>query len=254
MASGDEPVDRWAGKRAIAALRFAGWEQQLVGEMAAVLHEARDDVLEVVAGTAPALAASAVPYTDAVAGLAERLEAAARSAGERIYRAALALIDRLFPVELPAYDLTGRLERLGYFVAELGADTVAEVGRTLTEGANVGEAVPDLTKRVRAEFDASDARARLIARTEVVGASNELSYDRATEANRLGIALWKTWLATADARTRPDHAAADGQTVALDNDFTVGGVAMAHPHDTTAPAGQVCNCRCTLIYQDEPPA
>ncbi len=45
--------------------------------------------------------------------------------------------------------------------------------------------------------------------------------------------------------SREDHVEADGQEVMVDEDFTIGGYAMAWPGDDRAPAGEVCNCRCS---------
>ena len=45
--------------------------------------------------------------------------------------------------------------------------------------------------------------------------------------------------------SREDHVEADGQEVAVDDDFDIGGEAMAWPGDGRASAGNVCNCRCS---------
>jgi len=56
----------------------------------------------------------------------------------------------------------------------------------------------------------------------------------------------RVWDATGDKRTRADHMEADGQSVGLDEPFTVGGVSMLHPGDPSGGAAQVINCRCAL--------
>jgi hypothetical protein len=61
----------------------------------------------------------------------------------------------------------------------------------------------------------------------------------------------KRWLATEDQRTRPDHREADGQTVPFGGMFVVGGYLMSHPHDPTAPAKEVVNCRCVELLEIE---
>ena len=45
--------------------------------------------------------------------------------------------------------------------------------------------------------------------------------------------------------SREDHIDADGQEVGVDDDFEIGGEAMAWPGDDRASAGNVCNCRCS---------
>lgn len=47
-----------------------------------------------------------------------------------------------------------------------------------------------------------------------------------------------------DDRVRPDHAEADGQEVALNDVFIVGGEAMTGPHDPSASDEQTYGCRC----------
>jgi hypothetical protein len=92
-----------------------------------------------------------------------------------------------------------------------------------------------------------------VARTEVVGAYNGGTYDAFSMivANDPETKWVKRWLATEDARTRPDHVEADGQVVPFDQPFTVGGFQMMYPHDPTAPAKEVVNCRCTMLLEEE---
>lgn len=61
-------------------------------------------------------------------------------------------------------------------------------------------------------------------------------------AKHAGAADRKTWRAILDERTRDTHWVADGQTVPIDGEFTVGGVPMAFPGDPRAPAREVINC------------
>lgn len=88
-----------------------------------------------------------------------------------------------------------------------------------------------------------EPRREMIARTETIRALNAVSY-RLYDS-------WgtkkKEWLATGDKRTRPDHRAVDGQVVAIDKPFKVGGYEMMYPGDPAGPASQVVNCRCTVL-------
>lgn len=117
---------------------------------------------------------------------------------------------------------------------------------TLTEGLTAGESIPDLAARITGLHEIAAARATVIARTEVIGASaaGSISAMRST-----GLVATKTWLATEDDRTRPDHADADGQIVALEEAFEVGDATLDHPGDPDGPADEVIQCRCTLGYQ-----
>ncbi len=51
-----------------------------------------------------------------------------------------------------------------------------------------------------------------------------------------------------DSKTREDHAEADGQEVGMDEPFDVGGEQLMYPGDPAGSAGNVINCRCTVIY------
>ena len=51
--------------------------------------------------------------------------------------------------------------------------------------------------------------------------------------------MLKKWVATSDGRTRPAHAAASGQIVDMNEDFTVGGMPMGYAGDPAPPCGTV---------------
>lgn len=89
-------------------------------------------------------------------------------------------------------------------------------------------------------------RARVIARTEVVTASN---LGQQVGAEAIGQDMMKTWLSTADDRIRDAHLMADGQTVGLKEDFIVGGERMSVPGDARGSAGNTVNCRCAVTYE-----
>ncbi|GIH51682.1 Phage Mu protein F like protein [Microbispora rosea] len=79
-------------------------------------------------------------------------------------------------------------------------------------------------------------KARRIARTETIGALNGGSYWGArARADILDLTLYKQWLATDDARTRPTHRAADGQVRRLATSFLVGGAPSSSPACRAAP-------------------
>lgn len=92
-------------------------------------------------------------------------------------------------------------------------------------------------------------RGEVIARTEVINASNAAS-EAGAEAT--GLIYEKEWLPTPGARTREEHAAMTATSpVQKGEPFTVGGELLMHPGDTSlgASAGNVIQCRCTLIFQ-----
>jgi len=89
-------------------------------------------------------------------------------------------------------------------------------------------------------------RARTIARTEIGAAQNAALIIQADGSERR---VRKTWAAIDDARTRPAHAAADGQTIDPGEKFSVGGEFLAHPGDPNGSPGNIINCRCTMLLE-----
>lgn len=62
------------------------------------------------------------------------------------------------------------------------------------------------------------------------------------------LSITKTWVATLDSHTREDHADADGQEVALDEPFNVGGEDLEYPGDESGDISNTINCRCSVLY------
>jgi uncharacterized protein with gpF-like domain len=94
------------------------------------------------------------------------------------------------------------------------------------------------------------ARAETIARTETAAAlgHGEQAEMEATAAE-LGADIRKTWTATEDDHTRESHMDADGQTVPLDESFTVGGADLMFPGDPDGPPEEIINCRCVVVHE-----
>lgn len=106
------------------------------------------------------------------------------------------------------------------------------------------------TLRLDADQSVWEGRAKMIARTESTGAANYAALQALAEEG----AVAKEWIAAHDARTREEHAAADGQIVALGKPFDIGGYQLQMPGDPAAPAHLTINCRCTIVGSDELPA
>ena len=76
-------------------------------------------------------------------------------------------------------------------------------------------------------------------------------------AGLTGLKLQKEWVSAQDERTRQsppdefDHVEADGQVVGMKDAFTVGGEQLMFPGDPGASAGNLINCRCSVVYLTE---
>lgn len=146
--------------------------------------------------------------------------------------------------------------------------TNEDVVAMLQQGTKEGWSIPKMVKGTGAIFQEyvqqgslTDAdrilldtlpryRLEMIARTETLRAANFGSFQLYGQA---GI-TYKEWLATFDNRVRPDHETAgiryvqggNPGPIPMKEPFQVGGVRMMYPHDPSAPAEQVINCRCAI--------
>lgn len=127
------------------------------------------------------------------------------------------------------------------------ATTRKQISRALQKGIENGWGTEEMVRYLRGTEMAriTRIRARLIVRTESVTASNEASL---ISAQRTGLSLKKGWSAALNERTRPAHRLANGQEVEMDEKFLVGGERMKAPGDSTASAGNRCNCRCAVYF------
>jgi hypothetical protein len=115
-------------------------------------------------------------------------------------------------------------------------------------------------KNIKANLnDKAIARSALIA-SQNVGTAE--AWARQTEAQlvsdaRLATAtgkiaeVVKTWIAILDTVTRPAHAAADSQQVAIEEVFDVGGEGLISPRDPNGSPGNVIECRCVSVQEVE---
>ncbi|MDR9419448.1 phage minor head protein [Gracilimonas sp.] len=125
--------------------------------------------------------------------------------------------------------------------------TKGHIAEWLGYGLRTGQSIQDMSARIASEAGGV-TRATRIARTEIISASNLGSIEGARST---GLPLDKTWLATPGGRTRETHAEADGQTVPMEELFSVGGSQLDFPGDWShnADVSELVNCRCTTIYK-----
>jgi len=113
-----------------------------------------------------------------------------------------------------------------------------------------GESVEQLAQRVDDLYTESiiPDRSQTIAATEVHGANE---YGSLEAAKSSGLTLTRAWMSMHDSKVRDDHAEADGQEVGMDEAFDVGGEQLMYPGDPSGSAGNIINCRCTVIYNSK---
>lgn len=88
------------------------------------------------------------------------------------------------------------------------------------------------------------SRAETIVRTETNRAFSVATQAQMETSLQEFPELQKAWMSTGDFRTRNAHLSAHGQTVAVNDKFTVGGEELAYPRDPAASAKNSVNCRC----------
>ena len=165
---------------------------------------------------------------------------------ERVWRRGGTSISGSFDLDEPDVEqaLRDRVEELAGQVTA----TTEQVLRSqlLAHGVADGESIPELRARIQQVFtNLGDYRATMIARTETVGGYNQASFLAALDAG----ATRKTWLATADQRTRETHRQENGRSVPMNKRFEL--TKSRWPADPTAPAAQSIQCRCALTFEFE---
>lgn len=138
--------------------------------------------------------------------------------------------------------------RKATLIADTDRDDVLDA---IADGLDEGLGAEEIGRRIRRVTQTTPYRAAVVARTETHAAATFASVESVRQAERdLGVRMTKEWLATKDDRTRPEHSAADGQVVGLDERFTVGGELMDRPGDSSASAANVVACRCAMIFEE----
>lgn len=144
-------------------------------------------------------------------------------------------------------------------VSEMTQTTKAKLQDIVARGINEGLSIDDIVKLILSDNENgySAMRAKRIARTEVMRASN---YASMIAVQQHDFEVDKIWISRVDARTRRipknmyDHVSMNGQKVAWEDDFTSTGkkgdlVLSGFPGDPTTPAGFSINCRCTVGFE-----
>lgn len=134
---------------------------------------------------------------------------------------------------------------------EIGEVAWGHARQQMLLGFEQGQSIDWIEREMRKVADLTRAVARQVARTQVVAAANAGSVKRMELEGDNG-AKYKQWLSTLDSRTRPTHVTADGQVAEREAPFLVGGMAMQYPGDPAGGQAETINCRCTILWTDNP--
>lgn len=152
-------------------------------------------------------------------------------------------------------------EHTGENITHIEETTRDMVRRRLAESVQKGEDFDDAMVRLGEIFapegGIAEARARLIARTELVTLTNQAKYEAAKQT---GVVKRKMWVSELLPTTRreengPNHADMNGRILPIDKKFSVrsrsGTDEMDGPGDGSASAENVCGCLCVLDFPPE---
>ncbi len=149
-------------------------------------------------------------------------------------------------------ELAKYLVRTQELLSKVTKRTYDEVQRIVVEARSQGLSDDAIRVKLSEElapekYDASSGR---IARTNVMNAYNDGAEQGFRDAAvTTGASVVKAWNAILDKNVRPSHAAANGQTVGVDQYFEVGGYFCQHPGDDSLPAWEAVNCRCIAEFK-----
>jgi len=138
------------------------------------------------------------------------------------------------------------------FSEEVNQTTLVKLRESLAEGVKLEESINELRKRVNEIYgNASTARAEMIARSEVLRASNFATNEAYIQS---GIVTGKEWLTAEDERTCPWCSSMNGKIVDVKSDFLKEGddltvndkkLDLDYSDITTPPLHP--QCRCTIL-------
>lgn len=123
----------------------------------------------------------------------------------------------------------------------------SDLTNQLTNGILSGESIESISKRIKGVLENNMAESVRIARTEVTQVEASARQAVGETAKSSGLDVWKRWVSTDDERTRPAHREANGQEVRIDEPFIVDGEKLMYPGDSEGSAGNIINCRCTMV-------
>jgi uncharacterized protein with gpF-like domain len=140
------------------------------------------------------------------------------------------------------------------FIQDISETMRQDMINILQKGIDEQLSLPEIVKNLQAT-GLIEARANVIARTEIVRAAN---VGHSVAAKSFPYEVNKKWSAANDHRTRHSHVFINGHIVD-ENDFfevpvyegdkRIGTEQMLYPGDPNASAGNTINCRCRVLFQ-----
>ncbi len=132
--------------------------------------------------------------------------------------------------------------------------------RLVADAFSEGLSVKDAAALIRSSFaETAPWQAEMLARSNLNMLGNGGMHVAVTRYNVAARATGdrqiqtKIWLTAGDSAVRPTHAAAEGQTVPVNQSFHVGGSLLSFPGDPGGALSEILNCRCVALYGSRAP-
>jgi hypothetical protein len=140
-------------------------------------------------------------------------------------------------------------ENFSQTIGRVTNEAASKIKRSVTQALIQGKSIVDIREAITENLNGNARRALTVARTETLRAMSQGHLDAFDRAEDLGVKQRKIWIATMDARTRPDHFAMDGVAANDEGIFTFpDGVQTEAPH-LSGTAHQDINCRCDFLVE-----
>lgn len=253
----------FARARTAALKRRTAIQRDTAAELIRLLTEAQTRIAATLAGTTTDFQAFMLPQLQrqirqAMQDIGGQMGATLDASAVQSWQAGIDLVDQ--PLDaggirivglMPEID-TRQLDAMRTFMTDrmddvsvtLANQINAELGLVAIGAQTVGDAIVKVEGLIK---EGGRRRAITITRTELGRAFAVATQQRMTQAQELVPGLQKQWRRSSKLHSRPSHDAADGQIVDVDKPFIVGGHALMHPRDPTAPASETINCGCESL-------
>jgi len=131
-------------------------------------------------------------------------------------------------------------------IVGVSGETLRRLRGELQRGIDQGLGIEEISRNIQRSNVVNVIRARVIARTEIVTASNKGNHEGAKST---GLQLNKIWIATPDERTRQTHWELNETKIGIDERFVVGDYDAQYPGDVSLGPEEAINCRCVIVHE-----
>lgn len=132
-------------------------------------------------------------------------------------------------------------------------EILRQLRKVVSDSFDAGLSAEETAAAIRAQIpQVIPSSAEMLAQTELTALANERSI--AAAQNQFQGKASKRWRTVGDGRVRATHSKAEGQTVPIDQPFSVGGSSLMYPGDSNGALRETARCRCRLDFTNDPTA